>query len=241
VNIPYYSEALSEASFVVHVCRVPSSYTYNFLILVSLLYALALVSYLLSPAELDPRVNLSLTVILGIVFFQIMLSDLLPTTGYLTDMHKFTFGSTLMVCLIAFSHVIIYSIFYRGEQKRIYLARRSLRYLREQVSVSAVKIAVDIPSSARKNATAVEVRRRKSAATTTVAHMAFSHARVRGPWWKQVLRCIKKIDYAIEAFCVFCLDRTNSLIAFLFAVGYAVMVTLVFKDATWHQGAHICK
>ena len=98
VNIPYYSEALSEASFVVHVCRVPSSYTYNFLILVSLLYALALVSYLLSPAELDPRVNLSLTVILGIVFFQIMLSDLLPTTGYLTDMHKFTFGSTLMVC-----------------------------------------------------------------------------------------------------------------------------------------------
>ena len=65
VNIPYYSNALSEASFVVHVCRIPSSYTYNFLILVTLMYAIALVSYLLSPGDLDPRVNLSLTGRLG--------------------------------------------------------------------------------------------------------------------------------------------------------------------------------
>jgi hypothetical protein len=37
--------------------------------------------YLLLPSDLDPRVNLSLTVFLGVIFFQIMLSELLPTTG----------------------------------------------------------------------------------------------------------------------------------------------------------------
>ena len=37
--------------------------------------------YLLLPSDLDPRVNLTLTVFLGVIFFQIMLSELLPTTG----------------------------------------------------------------------------------------------------------------------------------------------------------------
>lgn len=171
VNIPYYSHALSEASFVVHVCRIPSSYTYNFLILVTLMYAIALVSYLLSPGDLDPRVNLSLTVILGVVFFQIMLSDLLPITGYLTDMHYFTFYSTLLIVMMAFSHVIIFAIFHRGERKRavihrvkklsksrrmapavlrvqrlarVYLARKYLQYLREEQEALSTKIQVEV-------------------------------------------------------------------------------------------------
>ena len=32
---------------------------------------IAFVSYLLMPSELDPRVNLTLTVFLGIIFFQV--------------------------------------------------------------------------------------------------------------------------------------------------------------------------
>ena len=39
-----------------------------------------------------------------------MLFDLLPTTGYLTDMHMFTFISTVLVVLIAASHVFIFAI-----------------------------------------------------------------------------------------------------------------------------------
>ena len=113
-TIPYFSVPLSEASFVVSVCRIPSSYTYNFMILISMLEFIAFVSYvslsrlylpctspvpcpapppaspmhlprtrryLLLPSDLDPRVNLTLTVFLGVIFFQIMLSELLPTTG----------------------------------------------------------------------------------------------------------------------------------------------------------------
>ena len=45
---------------------------YNFVVLVTLLELIALVSYLLLPSELDPRVNLTLTVFLGVIFFQIM-------------------------------------------------------------------------------------------------------------------------------------------------------------------------
>lgn len=125
-EIPYYSQALSEASYVVYVCRIPTSYMYNFLVLVSLLYFIALVSYLLFPGDLDPRVNLALTVFLGVIFFQIMLSDLLPTTGYLTDMHLFTFLSTMLVVVVALSHVVIYGIYTRGEKKRTLLQKMRL-------------------------------------------------------------------------------------------------------------------
>ena len=278
VNIPYYSDALSEASFVVHVCRIPSSYTYNFLILVTLLYALALVSYLLSPEGLDPRVNLSLTVILGVVFFQIMLSELLPTTGYLTDMHWFTFFATMMIVLIAFSHVFIFAVFYRGERKRaviyrvrkltktrrmmpavirvqrlarIYLARRCLQYMREEKELretTPVEIAVERVSSsslAKKladNNTIVEDRRKRAAAAKALARVIFADGTEAETltFSNRVMRIIKKIDLTIEAFCVFCLDKTNLFIAILFTVGYAFMLFTIFKDATWHQGSHVC-
>ena len=278
-NIPYYSNALSEASFVVYVCRIPSSYTYNFLILVSLLYAVALVSYLLAPADLDPRVNLSLTVILGVVFFQIMLSDLLPITGYLTDMHWFTFFSTLFIVLMAFSHVFIFAIFHRGERKRavihrvrklsktrrmapavirvqrlarIYLARKYLHCLREEKQLREIHVEVAVKrssssstSSATKEAviidTKAEKRRKQAAAAKAVVRIMVGGRETRKLNFSQrVLRAIKKVDELIEAFCVFCLDYTNWLVAILFLGGYAIMMITTFQDATWHKGAHIC-
>ena len=63
-----------------------------------------------------------------------MLSDLLPTTGYLTDMHWFTFFSTIIVVLIAISHVFIFGIQTKAASKehlirRIATLRRSRRML----------------------------------------------------------------------------------------------------------------
>ena len=58
-SIPYFSVALSEAVFVVYVCRIPSSYRFNFMILITMLEMIAFVSYLLPLRELDSRVNLS--------------------------------------------------------------------------------------------------------------------------------------------------------------------------------------
>ena len=57
--IPYFSVPLSEAVFVVYVCRIPSSYRFNFVILVTMLEMIAFVSYLLHPSELNSRVTLS--------------------------------------------------------------------------------------------------------------------------------------------------------------------------------------
>ena len=176
-TIPYYSVELSEAVFVVYVCRIPSSYVYNFLILITMLEMIAFVSYLLSPGELESRVNLSLTVFLGVIFFQIMLSELLPTTGYLTDMHWFTFFSTVLVVLIAGSHVCIFGIQSKAVQKgellrrmarlrksrrvppavaivqrqvRIHLARKSVqeRKLLLSKQQQAVEAATDAPAAA---------------------------------------------------------------------------------------------
>ena len=138
-TIPYYSVELSEAVFVVYVCRIPSSYVYNFLILITMLEMIAFVSYLLSPGELESRVNLSLTVFLGVIFFQIMLSELLPTTGYLTDMHWFTFFSTVLVVLIAASHVCIFGIQTKAVQKGE-LLRRMARLRKSRRVAPAVAI-----------------------------------------------------------------------------------------------------
>lgn len=133
-GIPYYSIAVSEASFVLHVCRIPSSYIYNFIFLVTLLEMIALVSYLLHPDDLDPRVNMTLTVFLGVIFFQIMLSDLLPTTGYLTDMHLFTFFSTVLVVAVALTHVFVFAIQKKAKHKLVLLQRlRQLRRSRRAV------------------------------------------------------------------------------------------------------------
>ena len=148
--IPYYSTALSEASIVLHVCRIPTSYVYNFVILVTLIEMIALVSYLLVPSDIDPRVSLTLSVFLGVIFFQvrsprhlprcmhltlsaflgaiflqIMISDLLPTTGYLTDMHYFTFYATVLVVAVALSHVIIFAIQAKAAARATVLRRVS--------------------------------------------------------------------------------------------------------------------
>ena len=58
-TIPYFSVPLSEAVFVVYVCRIPSSYRFNFMILITMLEMIAFVSYLLPPSELSSRVSLS--------------------------------------------------------------------------------------------------------------------------------------------------------------------------------------
>merc|ERR1712085_186054 len=45
----------------------------------------------------------------------------------------------------------------------------------------------------------------------------------------------------MDSFCVYCLDHTNWLVAIVFTGGYVIMMTRQFKDASWHEGAHICE
>jgi hypothetical protein len=113
---------------------------YNFVILVTLLEMIAFVSYLLQPSELDSRVNLALTVFLGVIFFQIMLSELLPTTGYLTDMHWFTFGSTMLVVLIASSHVFIFGVQSKAVLKGELLRRMALLQKSRRTRPAVIKV-----------------------------------------------------------------------------------------------------
>lgn len=110
------------------------------MILVTLLEMIAFVSYLLQPSELDSRVNLALTVFLGVIFFQIMLSELLPTTGYLTDMHWFTFGSTMLVVLIASSHVFIFGVQSKAVLKGELLRRMALLRKSRRTRPAVIKV-----------------------------------------------------------------------------------------------------
>jgi hypothetical protein len=254
-NIPYFSAPLSEAVIVVHVCRIPSSYVINFVILISCLEFIAFVSYLLLPGEFDPRVNLTLTVFLGVIFFQIMLSEMLPTTGYLTDMHYFTFFSTVLPVLIAISHVFIFGASALGARKEELLNRT--KALRKSRSAMRKTIMIQrlvrrhlarkrLQESRRLHATEVhpagsegngELKGSEVRALADLGSSLFRLQSVRDSSFQaKVLRLFIRVRQAIELICVYSLSWMNWGMALAFALAYIVVVMVVFKG----QGGEVC-
>jgi hypothetical protein len=99
----------SRATLRITVQRLPFFYNYNFVLVMVLLVLVSFFSFLLPPSSLDSRLGLTLTVILGINVFQIVIIDNVPATGYLTRMHQFCLFSTILVVMVAVENVIVYS------------------------------------------------------------------------------------------------------------------------------------
>ena len=91
---PYYND-MSEAKFLIQVQREPNSYVYNFAILVALLIVVAFSTFLFPSSAMDTRIDVTLAVFLGVIFFQILIVETLPRTGYFTSMHLFMFLSSI--------------------------------------------------------------------------------------------------------------------------------------------------
>ena len=77
------------ATLSIHVARISNFYTWNFVLIIALLVFASFFSVLVPPASLDARLGLTLTVILGLNVFQIVVIDNTPNTGYLTSMHTY--------------------------------------------------------------------------------------------------------------------------------------------------------
>ena len=58
-------------------------------------------AFIMDPVSLEGRLTLTLTVVLGLNVYQIVILDSMPTTGYLTRMHEFTVYSTILVVVVA--------------------------------------------------------------------------------------------------------------------------------------------
>lgn len=69
------------ATLTIHVKRIPRFYELNFVLIVMLLVVLSFASFLISAEALDARLGLTLTVVLGLNVFQIVVIDNTPETG----------------------------------------------------------------------------------------------------------------------------------------------------------------
>ena len=191
---------------------------------------------------------------LGVIFFQIMLSEMLPTTGYLTDMHYFTFFSTILPVLIAISHTVIFGAATKGARKaelldlvmklrkspnrmrkiilvqrrvRVFLARKHLqqsRLLRTQV----------LPAGSE----GIALDASEDRARSSLGQAMFGAQQPRSSSCKAKIRRLSaRFNDAIERVCVYGVSWTNWTMALAFAVSYIVVVMVIFKG----QGGDPCK
>jgi len=97
----------SNVTLTIHVKRVTTYYQFNFLMIVVLLTASSFASFLLDKTALDGRLGLTLTVVLGLNVFQLVIIDSVPPTGYITDTHVFVVFSTGLAIGVAIVHLIV--------------------------------------------------------------------------------------------------------------------------------------
>ena len=57
-------------------------------------------AFVIDPSSIEGRLSISLSVVVGLSVFQIVVLDAMPTTGYLTHMHEFTIVSTIFVVFV---------------------------------------------------------------------------------------------------------------------------------------------
>ena len=97
-------EMWSTATLSIYVRRIPRFYEFNFALIVAVLVILSFFSFLISPEALDGRLGLTLTVILGLNVFQIVVIDNTPATvrslsdrqrPHHTRAHPFSAGALL--------------------------------------------------------------------------------------------------------------------------------------------------
>eukprot|EP00965_Chrysotila_dentata_P225604 6194870-Pleurochrysis_carterae.AAC.1 len=98
--------------------RLTFFYWMNYILVVSVLVLLSFFTFSLSASMIEARLSLSLTVILAINVFQIVLFEKTPDTGYLTSMHWFTISSTIIVALVAIENLVVYLLHKRLADKK---------------------------------------------------------------------------------------------------------------------------
>ena len=98
---------LSLAVVRVKVARKTQFYVLNYVLVVILLTGLSWIGLLLDPSLLEERAGMSLTLVLALNVFQLLLNSDIPKAGYLTPMHSFVIGSTFFVALVAIESVAV--------------------------------------------------------------------------------------------------------------------------------------
>ena len=101
-------EYVSSVIVSIEVERVTSYYMLNFTLVAAMLASMSMVCFFLSPDNLSDRATLSLTIILALNVFQLVMNSSMPDTGYLTSLTTFIIASTLFVAFVTIESVVVY-------------------------------------------------------------------------------------------------------------------------------------
>jgi hypothetical protein len=96
--------------------RTTVFYMINYILVVILLTSLSWVVFIMDRADLAGRAGMSLTLLLALNVFQLILSELMPKTGYLTPMHEFVIVSTFFTVAAAFESVVVKELNARSQK-----------------------------------------------------------------------------------------------------------------------------
>ena len=119
MNLTMDVDAASTTSAVtceVIVRRTTVFYMINYILVVVLLTSLSWVVFIMPRDDLAGRAGMSLTLLLALNVFQLILSELMPKTAYLTPMHEFVIVSTFFTVFAAFESVVVRELQTRGEK-----------------------------------------------------------------------------------------------------------------------------
>jgi hypothetical protein len=107
----------TSGEYTIHVARKSQFFLINYVAVVFLLTAISWLTFVLEPSSLDERAGVTLTLLLAIGVFQLILNDTMPQTGYLTPMHTFILVSSFYVALALCESVVVYVISKRQAAK----------------------------------------------------------------------------------------------------------------------------
>ena len=94
-------------AFTATVRRQPDFCVWNYVLMIVMPVMLSWLTFGMQFEDLSTRISLSLTVLVAIGVFQIVLNDRLPTTAYNTPMHNFMIASTVLVVLTSLENAIV--------------------------------------------------------------------------------------------------------------------------------------
>jgi len=92
----------------IEVTRETGFFLLNHILAISMLVGLSFMTFVIDPSSIEGRLSISLSVVVGLSVFQIVVLDAMPTTGYLTHMHEFTIVSTIFVVFVCVQNVVMH-------------------------------------------------------------------------------------------------------------------------------------
>jgi len=114
-NLPEVMEAfiaggeytVCQVTFSITIARRNLYHIFNYIIMQFVLVILGWCTFFIDPSSVDARLGISLTLLLAINVFQIVLVDKMPETGSLSRLQWFTILNTILLALMAIESIIV--------------------------------------------------------------------------------------------------------------------------------------